>query len=376
MQTELSCWIALNAMQSLSFGKIKKCIKQFGNVKAIFNTSESDLLQFGLTKKQAAKIAAFNFNKIEKDLQWLQATDHHIILFDDERYPSLLKEIKDPPILLYAIGNINLLNKPQLAIVGSRKPTPFGERTAFDFASVLAQTGLVITSGLALGVDAASHRGAIATTSQTIAVLGTGLDRIYPSRHKALAQSIVQSGGLLLSEFALSTPPLRENFPRRNRIISGLSLGVLVVEAALKSGSLITARLAAEQGREVFALPGSIRNTQAKGCHHLIRDGAVLVESVEDICTELTTLLTHQHTICLEKAQNQAKITQPSKETLDFSHLEKDDIALLKLITEEPISVDQLIIQSRLSTSQVADSLLKLELDKVVKVTAGGYCRL
>jgi len=213
----------------------------------------------------------------------------HILTLHDPAYPALLKEIADPPPLLFVRGDPAVLSRPQLGIVGSRNPTPGGRSLAEDFARSLSRCGLVVTSGMALGIDAAGHRGALRGGGTTLAVAGTGPDRIYPARHRDLARAIVEQGAII-SEFAPGTPALPSNFPRRNRIISGLSLGVLVVEAACRSGSLITARLAAEQGREVFALPGSIHNPLARGCHHLIRQGAKLVEDIEDIVEELGPL--------------------------------------------------------------------------------------
>ncbi|PVZ10571.1 MULTISPECIES: DNA-processing protein DprA [unclassified Pseudomonas] len=215
--------------------------------------------------------------------RWLEQPGRRLVAWDDPDYPALLKEIADPPPLLFVRGNPALLERPQLAIIGSRRASTPGLDTAQAFAQALAGAGFVVTSGLALGIDGAAHRGAIRAGGGTVAVLGTGLENIYPQRHKGLAEELVQAGGALISEYPLATPPARDNFPRRNRLISGLSLGVLVVEAQLASGSLITARLAAEQGREVYAVPGSIHHPGARGCHQLIRDGAQLVESVEHI---------------------------------------------------------------------------------------------
>lgn len=208
-------------------------------------------------------------------------------MWDDPGYPALLAEVADAPPLLYVEGAPETLERPQLAMVGSRRASPAGLGTAWSFARSLAQGGFAITSGLALGIDGAAHEGALEVGGATVAVLGTGLRRLYPRRHEALARRIVEGGGALVSELPLDSPPLPANFPRRNRIISGLSLGVLVVEASPASGSLITARLAAEQGREVYAIPGSIHHPGARGCHQLIRDGALLVESVGHVLEAL-----------------------------------------------------------------------------------------
>lgn len=226
--------------------------------------------------------------------RWLEQPGRHLLAWDASIYPALLKEIADPPPLLFVRGNPALLERPQLAIVGSRRASPPGLDTAQAFAQALAGAGFVVTSGLALGIDGAAHRGAIKAGGGTIAVLGTGLENIYPQRHKGLAEELVEAGGALVSEYPLATTPAKDNFPRRNRLISGLSVGVLVVEAQLASGSLITARLAAEQGREVYAVPGSIHHPGARGCHQLIRDGAQLVENVEHILEGLSGWTSHR----------------------------------------------------------------------------------
>ncbi|WP_313203204.1 DNA-processing protein DprA [Pseudomonas sp.] len=220
-------------------------------------------------------------------MAWLEVPGQHLLMWDGPEYPALLAEIDDAPPLLFVAGNPALLDRPQLAIVGSRRATPPALDTARAFSRCLTQAGFTITSGLALGIDGAAHRAALEVGGGTIGVLGTGLQKLYPQRHRDLARMMIDMGGALVSEYPLDAGPLPGNFPRRNRIISGLSLGVLVVEASLASGSLITARLAAEQGREVYAIPGSIHHPAAKGCHQLIRDGALLVESVEQILESL-----------------------------------------------------------------------------------------
>ena len=216
-------------------------------------------------------------------LRWLERSSHHVLLHDQADYPALLSELSDAPPLLFVAGDPTILEKPQLAMVGSRRASRPGLDTTAAFSRSLAAAGFVITSGLALGVDGAAHQAALEVGGQTVGVLGTGLQKLYPQRHRALADAMIASGSAVVSEFPLDAGPLPANFPRRNRIISGLSLGVLVVEASVASGSLITARLAAEQGREVYAMPGSIHHPGARGCHQLIRDGATLVETVEHI---------------------------------------------------------------------------------------------
>ena len=274
-------------------------------------------------------------------------------------------QLPDPPPLLYAHGNIELLCMPQLAMVGSRNPSSSGRQTATDFARHLGAAGLVITSGLALGIDAASHQGALDAGAGTIAVTGTGLDRVYPASHRELARSIAASG-VLVSELPTGTPPLAENFPRRNRIISGLSLGTLVVEAAIRSGSLITARLAAEQGREVFAIPGSIHNPLARGCHRLIREGAKLVETASDVIDELGALAAACEPAAATAAQPDAPV-----------ELDQDYLQLLEYMGFDEISIDRLVEQGQLTPAEVSSMLLQLEMGGFVAASHGGrYIRL
>lgn len=324
-----------------------------------------------LSAATAAYLRNPDWASVEKDLAWLAQPDNHIITLHDPAYPALLKHIAVAPPLLFVHGQPGVLGRSQLAIVGSRNPSAGGKEIAHDFARHLASVGLTITSGLALGVDAASHRGALAAGDAegvTVAVTGTGLDRVYPARHRDLAHQIAERGALV-SEFPPGTPPLPENFPRRNRIISGLSAGVLVVEAALQSGSLITARLAGEQGREVFAVPGSIHNPLARGCHALIRQGAKLVENVHDILEEFAALgLGVSAGRCPEDAD-----TDPTP-GLD---IEDNQMKLLNFMDFSPASVDTLVERSGLTPEQVSSMLLVLELHSRVESVAGGlYIRV
>lgn len=280
---------------------------------------------------------------------------------NDDQYPSLLKEISAPPPLLFINGNPDLLNHPQIAIVGSRNPSEVGKQIATDFAATLASHGFAITSGLALGIDAASHQGALKVNGFTIAVAGTGPDRIYPARHQQLARDITQQGALV-SEFPPGTSAKASHFPQRNRIISGLSMGLLVVEAAKKSGSLITARSAIDQGREVFAIPGSIHNPLARGCNALIRDGAKLVETTEDILEELKQFVGNP-TSDPEKTQAL---------TIDSEHQ-----ALLNSIQYSPTSIDSLVQTTGNSVETISSMLLVLELQGFISAVAGGcYTRI
>lgn len=295
------------------------------------------------------------------DAEWLRDKRHQIVHQDDDSFPELLRQIPGPPLLLYVDGNAELLQLPALAIVGSRNPTAGGERNAFEFARHLATMGFTIVSGLAQGIDAAAHRGALAGGGNTIAFLGHGIDHIYPRSNKALAGEIA-SRGALVSEFPLGTHPSKELFPQRNRLISGISLGTLVVEAARQSGSLITARLAAEQGREVFALPGSIHNPLARGCHQLIRQGAKLVETADDIVSELSPLVGH-----LLQNSVESTASQVSPQILD-----KEYVELRKFIGHDPIGADELARRSGLTIDQVSSMLLILELHGEIEALSGG----
>jgi DNA processing protein len=328
--------------------------------------SVGQLVKLGFTSKQAEKFLAVTKEQLEADVRWLQAERHHLIPITAPEYPSLLKEIYDPPLALYAIGDIELLTAPQLAIVGSRNPTASGRDTAFEFAKALAGSGLVITSGLALGVDAASHEGALAAGGQTIAVCGTGLDRVYPARHRDLARQIACQG-LLLSEFPLGTAPQAQNFPMRNRIISGLSVGTLVVEAALRSGSLITARSALQQGREVFAIPGSIHNPLARGCHSLLKNGAKLVETADDVLEELASLLA----LSLPQSISEEIENSDAAPILDEEHY-----AVLENVGYELTPIDLLVERTGFPVAAVASMLLMLELQGLVQSATGGYQRV
>src|SRR5512139_1116054 len=277
-----------------------------------------------------------DWKAVDADFAWLcGGTGRSIITLRDHAYPALLQELPDAPPLLFVQGSVEVLTSPQLAMVGSRNPTTVGSETARDFARHLAGMGLTITSGLALGIDAASHRGALDAQGQTIAVMGTGVDRIYPAAHRDLAHAIVAGGGALISGYSPATPPLPGNFPRRNRIISGLSYGTLVVEAARQSGSLITARLAGEQRREVFAIPGSIHNPLARGCHQLIRDGARLVETSEDVLVELAPRLRGLITEASGPVRVESAV--PDEELLDEEYQR-----LLHHVGDEVTTVDRL----------------------------------
>ena len=302
----------------------------------------------------------------EQDLAWMQRAGARLIAISDADFPPLLKQIPDPPLALFLRGDARLLASPQLAMVGSRNPSVEGRRNAEEFAAYLSRCGLTITSGMALGIDAASHRGALKAGGPTLAVWGTGLDRPYPPRNLDLAEEIA-ARGLLVSEFPPGTPPLPTHFPRRNRIISGLSVGTLVVEAASRSGSLITARLASEQGREVFAIPGSIHNPMARGCHRLLREGAKLVESAADILEELAPLL-----------KLELPAAEPTADTAAAAPPEDPEYRLLlNSLDFAPTSVDSLVERTGLTPDVVSSMLLMLELQGHVEASPGGrYSRV
>jgi DNA processing protein len=328
----------------------------------------SALAAAGLTTQAIAWLASPDGARIEGDLRWLEASGCTLLASTDPAYPELLRRSPDAPAVLYVRGNAQALLEPQIAMVGSRNPTAGGRATAREFATAFARLGLTITSGLALGIDSACHEGALAGGGMTVAVLGCGLDRVYPKENSALAERVAASGAVI-SEFPPGTAALREHFPQRNRIIAGLAHGTVVVEAARRSGSLITARLAGAAGREVFALPGSIHNPLARGCHELIRQGAKLVECVEDVLAELKISLAHQ----LLAASTPASPGTPAAGAV----LDKEYKILLDALAFEPASVDSLIERTGLNSESIASMLLILELDGHVAPHPGGrYSRM
>ena len=299
----------------------------------------------------------------DADMQWLEQPRNHLLTITDPAYPRRLRETASPPSVLFLHGDPDLLDLPQLAIVGSRNPSSGGRRTAREFAAYLAAAGLVIGSGLASGIDAEAHQGALDVDGLTLAVTGTGLDRVYPAAHRDLAHRIAMNG-LLVSEFPTGTPPLAANFPRRNRLLAGLSLGTLVVEAALQSGSLITARLAVEAGREVFAIPGSIHNPLARGCHALIRQGARLVERGEDVLEELAAT----RELGLPERPPESTPGEPAgPAAMDPQHL-----AVLEALGFDPATTDQLVERTGFPAAEVSSILLLLELQGHVSSGSGG----
>ena len=357
----LALWLALGHIPGLGNAGICQLLAKFGSPKAIFSANMSQLREV-VDTEIAQKISnGVLLEAIQPSLDWLKKDNAHLVTLADEAYPQKLLEISNPPAMLYALGNLHWLNHPSIAMVGSRSATPQGEKNAENFAQSLCDGGLCVVSGMALGIDGAAHRGALKSNGATIAVVGTGLDIVYPARHRDLAHKIAERG-LIISEFPLGTPSKAQNFPRRNRLISGLSLGCLVVEANVDSGSLITARLAAEQGREVFAIPGSIHSAVSKGCHLLIKQGAKLVESTSDILEEINM-----------GVQN----TSPFGSVAHSGQTTLEDSALLAFMGFDPINFDALISASGLTAETLSAMLMVLELEgKITSITGGQYQRL
>ena len=361
---ERTAWLILMRAPGLHAGHLKALLAAHGNVAAIVTAPPAALKASGASRALIEYLQARDDASIAADLRWLEDPLHHVVVWDSPGYPTLLREAQDAPIGLYVRGDPTVLDLPQLAIVGARNPTPSGREHAYDFALHLARCGLTITSGLARGIDTAAHEGALDGGGKTIAVCGTGLDIDYPRSNSALSARIA-SQGALISEFPLGTVAHQSNFPRRNRIISGLSAGTLVVEAAVQSGSLITARLASEQGREVFAIPGSIHNPLARGCHRLIRTGAKLVEVAADIFAELEPIMQSLN-------PNTAIGSNCSSDRVERPALDKDYEILLDALGFEPAGVDLLVARTRLKADEVASMLLILELENRIESHPGG----
>jgi DNA processing protein len=365
--SDITDWLTLYHAPGVGAVTFLQLLDQFGDAREILRASTGHLKATGLSPETIAYLRQPDRKQIDRDLTWLDQPHNRLITCRDLDYPQLLLQIPDSPPLLYTHGNVDILSSLQISMVGSRNPTVSGRRTASEFAGCLALAGLTITSGLALGIDAASHSGALDAGKPTIAVMGTGLDRVYPASHRDLAHRIAELGALV-SEYPIGTPPRPENFPRRNRIISGLSLGTLVVEAATRSGSLISARCAADQGREVFAIPGSIHNPLSRGCHALIRQGAKLVETAQDILDELGTLAA---ATTVTTRSSVAMSAEQSPELAD------DYMQLLESMGYSHTSVDMLVETSGLTPAVVSSMLLQLELKGFIASGPGGlYNRL
>lgn len=359
-------------------------VTHFGSAQAVLSQSASQLEPL---LKPATLQAIIEFQRdpqaspigrqVLADLAWLNdQRDTYLLMLGDPDYPALLSQIAKPPPLLFARGDLTCLNLPQIAIVGSRNPSVGGVENAQRFAQYLAGNGFAITSGLALGVDAAAHEGALRAGGRTLAVMGTGIDKIYPARHASLAQKIVAAGGILLSEFPLGTGAQSTHFPQRNRIISGLSWGVLVVEAAVQSGSLITAKAALQQDREVFAIPGSIHNPLARGCHQLIRQGATLVETASDIVEQLEGMFSYQFQ-ALAAAQKKPALQVNLAAAKDgVESLSVAEQQLIKAMGFDPVTIDELLERSENPVGAIMGQLVNLEIKGYVQQIGAAYQRI
>ena len=343
------------------------------SLRSLLNPAAADMLNQFHADPEQSEVG----RKLAKDLAYIESqSDLHCLTYEDPLYPRLLREIPRPPPLLFVRGDPTCLSLPQLAIVGSRNPSGGGSENAERFAHYLAERGFAITSGLALGIDAAAHRGALRANGKTIAVMGTGIDLIYPSRHRQLAQDIIASGGALVSEFPLGTSSHASNFPQRNRIISGLSGGTLVVEAAIKSGSLITASYALQHDREVFAIPGSIHNPLARGCHQLIRQGATLVETAQDIVDQLAGLLSYKRQEIKIARTSQSELFTAATVIEDEPILNADEQRLLQALGYDPLPVDLLAERTGLDVGNLSAQLIGLEIKGLIQQLGACYQRL
>ncbi|MBI5919541.1 MAG: DNA-protecting protein DprA [Nitrosomonadales bacterium] len=349
MTDELAAWLALSLIPGLGNESLRRLLQTFGTPEHIYATPVSSLRDIVRPAIAEAITRGIDDSALAPTAAWLQDSNNSVLTLADADYPQALLNIADPPMLLYIKGRRDLLNAPALAVVGSRNASPQGMNNAEAFSEACSAAGLCIVSGMAHGIDAAAHRGGLRQRGSSVAVVGTGLDKVYPAANRELAHQLAKDGALI-SEFSIGTPPLAANFPRRNRIISGMSRGCLVVEASLQSGSLITARMALEQYRDVFAIPGSIHAPQSKGCHQLIKQGAKLVESAQDILEELGSL-----------AHPEPATEAPG-----------DEPPLLTQLGFDPVDMDTLAQRSGLTIEALSAILLQLELDGRVSTLPGG----
>jgi len=373
-RNELAAWLRLATTPGIGRASARKLLAALGSAERVLAADPTTLLALtgpdivGLLKRRDAQAD----DRLATTQRWLDTATpdlpRDIVTLDDPRYPALLLETGDPPLLLFTLGRVELLSSTSIAIVGSRRATPQGRDNARAFARGLSGAGLTVVSGLATGIDAAAHQGGLEGRGNTVAFIGTGLDRVYPAPHAGLMRQIVEQQGLVASEYALGTPPRAENFPRRNRLIAGISLGTLVVEAALESGSLITARLAVESGRDVFAIPGSIHSPQSQGCHRLIQDGAKLVECADDVLRELR----------LGAPGDPRRAAMAAPQASLFDAMAEDTAgtgtggSLRAALGHDPVSFDALAARTGLPSEQLAARLLELELAGTVERLPGG----
>jgi DNA processing protein len=365
---ELLAWTALGRAPGLDVATLAAALDLLGTPTAVARASEAARRRVALPSAAAAFLSSSAAIPGAAERRWIEAARHHLIPFTDPRFPQLLLPLPDCPIVLYVSGNITALADPQLAVVGSRNPTPQGRDTAGAFAEALSERGLGITSGLAEGIDACAHRGALRVQGVTVGVLGTGSDVLYPRKHQELCRQI-ECEAALVTEFPLGTPPRRGNFPRRNRIIAGLCLGTLVVEAACRSGSLITARFAMDYGREVFAIPGSIHSPLSRGCHELIKAGAKLVDNTADILRELNFSAFFANDLRAPAGRGRSVSAAPG--------MDKEHKILLDALGFDPVDLDILVVRTGFKPEAVSSMMLILELEGHVQAAPGGrYSRV
>lgn len=365
---EIRAWLTLLRAPALGANTIRALLKRHGSARHALERARADPL---LPAPAREALVASDRHAVDGDLRWLEQADHHLLTQFDSDYPALLRDIPGAPIALFIAGDPIHLWSPQIAIVGARRATPSGLANARSFARAFAQSGNVVTSGLAEGIDGAAHAATLDAGGITIAVLGTGPDIVYPRQHRALADRI-RATGALVSEFPPGTAGKPEHFPRRNRIIAGLSLGTLVIEAGLKSGSLITARLAAEQGREVFALPGSIHSPLARGCHQLIRDGAMLVESADEVLDQLRAIGAKLADHLRVRLAAPDALTAPARAAAGGPPIDAEHQRLRAALDHAPAALDELATRSGLPIAALSSMLLLLELEGEVVADGGG----
>ena len=359
-QDDLAKLFAIKKIKGVGDVGANRLLSHFKTPSSVFNATPSQLANAGLKRESINSILSMDFNQFDSVFEWLEEQEHQVLAIDSPYYPSQLKQTATPPLFLFAIGNLERLSDPQLAVVGSRSPTPQGILNTQNFCQDLIEQGFTITSGMALGIDGEAHKAALSFGGYTLAVMGTGLSRVYPPRHRELAHQVAEKG-LLISEFFPDQGVTAGCFPRRNRVIAGLSMGTLVIEAAPKSGSLITAKIALEESREVFAIPGAISNPLAQGCHSLIRQGATLVEKWQDIMDELPSYA-------------RPKVTQQDIESR--RPLTNEAEVILKNIDYQTTSLESILQRTEIPIETITNILLLLELDGWVINQAGGYSRI
>ena len=364
-ESDVRCWLAVGRAGACNGHAVLRALEAFGSIGGLFEAGARELAALGFSRSAIARTRAMDWSAVGRDRDVLDHLGAGIVPIGTERYPARLAAIASPPPVLYCRGNPEVLGRPQLAVVGARAATRGGRERARAFARTLAECGLVVTSGLARGIDAAAHRGALDAGAPSVAILATGPDRIYPRSNAGLAGELIETGAVI-TERAPGIPPRPENFPRRNRLISGLCLGVLVVEASLRSGSLITARLAADEGREVFAIPGSVDNPLSRGCHALIRDGAKLVESVVDVIEEIA----HPGGLQGPPASSEPAASGDSADAGGGSGGSARRV--LDAVGHDPITLDRLVEHTGLTPDRLSSILLSLELDGRLDALPGG----